>query len=93
MANTYDRYSPYVSFGAGALYDFDDYVGKSDKYVIPYLSLTGGMEYMFAKKLGINGEMFYNHFLSDYYDGSKSGTFNDGYWGIKMGLKIYLLKI
>lgn len=89
MANTHDRYSPYLSFGAGALYDFNDYIGKSDKYVIPYLSLTGGMEYMFAKKVGISGEMFYNHFLSDYYDGAKAGTFNDGYWGIKMGLKIY----
>jgi len=89
MANTHDRYSPYLSFGAGALYDFGDYVGASEKYVIPYLSLTGGMEYLFTKRFGISGEMFYNQFLSDYYDGSKAGTFNDGYWGIKMGFKIY----
>lgn len=89
LANTRDRYSPYISFGAGALYDFGDYVGASDKNVIPYLSLTGGMEYLFTKKFGISGEMFYDHFLSDYYDGMKSGTFNDGYWGLKLGLKIY----
>ncbi len=89
LANTRERYSPYASFGAGALYDFGDYIGLSEKSVIPYLSFTGGMEYMFSKKVGINGEMFYNHFLSDYYDGSKTGTFNDGYWGLKLGLKIY----
>jgi len=89
LANTRDRYSPYLSFGVGTLYDFGQNVGASEKKALPYLSVTGGAEYLVSKKLGFTGEMFYNQFLSDYYDGSKTGTFNDGYWGVKMGLKIY----
>lgn len=89
MGNTRNRYSPYVSFGVGALYDFGDYIGVSDKKVIPYLSLTGGMEYLFTNRFGISGEMFFNQLLSDYYDGVKSGSYKDAYWGFKLGLKIY----
>jgi curli production assembly/transport component CsgG len=89
IANTRDRYSPYLKAGVGTLYDFGSYVGVSDKKLIPFLSVGGGGEYLFTNRFGLTGGAFFNQFISDFFDGSKAGQFNDNFWGFEMGLKVY----
>jgi curli production assembly/transport component CsgG len=89
LANTRDNYSPYLKTGIATLYDFGGTIGASDKELIPYLSFGGGMEYLFTRRIGLTGGMFFNQFLSDSFDGSMSGTFNDSFWGFDFGLRMY----
>ena len=89
MANTRDKYSPYLKTGIGTLYDFGGTIGASDKELIPFLSFGGGMEYLFTRRIGVTGGTFFNQFLSDSFDGSMSGTFNDSFWGFDLGLRMY----
>ena len=89
LANTRDRYSPYFKVGAGALYNFGSTVGVSRKKVMPLVSFGVGGEYLFNRQVGLTGGAFYNHFLSDYFDDSKAGEYNDSFWGFELGLKVY----
>ena len=89
LANTHDRFSPYLKVGAGTLYNFGNEVGISKKKLMPFLSSSVGGEYLFTRRFGITGGAFYNHFLSDYFDGSKAGQYNDSFWGFEIGLKVY----
>lgn len=89
LGNTRDRYSPYFKLGAGSLYNFGNYVGVSKKKLMPFLSYGAGGEYLFTNQFGLTGGAFVNHFLSDYFDDSKAGQFNDIFWGFEIGLKVY----
>jgi curli production assembly/transport component CsgG len=89
MANNRGKYSPFLKTGIGTLYDYGGKIGISDKEFIPYLSFGGGMEYLFTQRFGVTGGTFFNQFLSDSFDGSNSGTFNDSFWGFDLGLRIY----
>lgn len=89
MANTLDKYSPYISAGAGAMSLLRSDVGLSNKKFMPYLAVRGGMEYHFGNKTAVFGEGTFNQFLYDDFDGSGAGTFNDSYWGFGLGLRIY----
>lgn len=89
LANPTGRFSPYVTAGAGAFFDTEHKVGLSDKKILPYLSVGGGAEYLITKKIGVTGGPFFNQFLSDSFDGSKAGAFNDSFWGFDLGFKIY----
>jgi len=89
IANTRDNYSPYLKTGVGALYDFGDKVGISDKEVIPFLSFGGGMEYLFTRRIGIYGGAYFKQLLSDSFDGSMAGSYNDSFWGFDLGLRVY----
>jgi len=89
LANTHDRYSPYLKAGVGTLYDFGNHVGVSEKKLMPFLSVGAGGEYLLTSRFGLTGGVFFNQFLSDYFDDSKAGQFNDNFWGFEMGLKVY----
>jgi len=89
LANTRDRYSPYLKAGVGTLYDFGSYVGLSEKKLMPYLSFGAGAEYLFTRRFGLTGGAFFNQFLSDSFDDSMSGAFNDSFWGFELGLRMY----
>lgn len=89
LANTRDRYSPYLKAGIGALHGFGEQVGLSDEKWMPYLAFGGGMEYLFTRRFGITGGAFFNQFLSDSFDGSLEGQFNDSFWGFELGLRMY----
>ncbi len=88
LANTRDRYSPYLKTGIGTLYNSNE-VGISKKKLMPFVSFGAGGEYLFTRRFGLTGGAFYNHFLSDLFDGSKSGEYNDSFWGFEIGLKVY----
>ena len=87
--NTWDRFSPFASVGIGSLYSYGSTVGLSEKKYLPYLTFDGGIEYLFSQRIALTGETFFNQFLSDYFDGSKNGLYNDSYWGLKIGLRFY----
>jgi len=89
LANTRDRYSPYLKAGIGTLHGFGEPVGLSDKKWMPYLAFGGGMEYLFTRRFGIIGGAFFNQFLSDSFDDSPAGQFNDSFWGFELGLRMY----
>ena len=89
LANTHDKFSPYLKAGVGSLYNFGTKVGVSDKKLMPFLSSGAGVEQLFSNRFGLTAGAFFNHFLSDYFDGSKAGEFNDNFWGFEVGLKVY----
>jgi curli production assembly/transport component CsgG len=89
LANTRDRYSPYLKAGIGTFHGFGEPVGLSDKKWMPYLSFGGGGEYLFTRRFGFTGGVFFNQFLSDWFDGSPAGQFNDSFWGFELGLRMY----
>lgn len=91
-ANPNGKFSPFLGFGGGFYYDFGDYIGLSDKEIIPYLRYQAGMEYLTGKRLGVTGRAFVNQMFSDYYDGSKAGSFNDHIWGFQLGVSYYFGK-
>lgn len=92
LGNTKGKFTPYVSAGAGTYYDFGEFLGNSEKTWIPYLNYGAGVEYLVSDKLALTGRGFMHQLLSDYYDGSKSGQFNDFIWGFNAGLKLYIGK-
>ncbi len=89
LANTYGRFSPYLKGGIGTLTEFGGPVGLSEKKLMPYLSAGSGAEYMVSRTMGVTGGAFFNQFLSDAFDGSAAGAFNDSFWGFDLGFKIY----
>ena len=89
LANTRDKYSPYLKAGLGTFHGFGELVGLSDKKWMSYVSLGGGLEYLFTRQVGISGGTIFNQFLSDSFDGSKTGVFNDSFWGFELGVKMY----
>lgn len=92
LANPLGKFSPYFSIGGGMYYDMGSYVGLSGKEIIPYITYGAGLEYLVGDKIAISGKTFANQMFSDFYDGEKSGQYNDYIWGFKLGVKFYLGK-
>ncbi|HPE77557.1 MAG TPA: CsgG/HfaB family protein [Draconibacterium sp.] len=92
LANPIGKFSPYLSFGGGSYYDFDYNIGASEKIYIPYLTYGAGLEYLLSDKIALTGKVFLNQMISDYYDGSQAGQFNDFVWGLKLGFTFYIGK-
>ena len=85
----YQNFSPYSYVGIGAIHDWGTPVGLSKKDYIPLVGMGGGVEYMFSRHFGINGEAYFNYMLNDHYDYSINGKYNDAIYGLKIGLKYY----
>ncbi len=92
LANHKGKFSPFVTLGAGSYFDFGNTVGASSETYAPYLAYGAGAEYLFSDKFAISGKGFFNQMLTDYYDGTKTGEFNDYIWGLKLGFKFYIGK-
>ncbi|WP_321995848.1 CsgG/HfaB family protein [Draconibacterium orientale] len=92
LANPEGKFSPYFAFGGGTYYDNGNTIGLSEKLWMPYLSYSGGAEYLFTSKIAVTGKAFFNQLFTDYYDGEKAGSFNDHIWGLKLGIKFYMGK-
>ncbi len=89
LANYRGRFSPYFSLGFGTYYDFGKPLGVSTNLMFPYVSMSGGVEYMFKDWFALTGKAYVNNMFSDYYDGEKIGFYNDYLWGFRVGLKFY----
>lgn len=88
----YDKLTPYLSLGGGFDYNSKGVGLSSDQY-FPQLNGTIGLEYMVRKKLGLSVSSGWNYYLSDRFDGAKSGQYNDFGWGISLGMKLYLFNL
>jgi curli production assembly/transport component CsgG len=89
LTNYYAKLSPVVSIGLGSYFDFREKIGASEKYYIPYFTISTGLDWRITDRLAITGKGFINGMFSDYYDNVKLGAYNDYIWGAKLGLKIY----
>ena len=88
----YDKLTPYFSVGGG--YDYHSTgVGLSRDMYLPKLNGSIGLEYMVRKKLGLSVSSGWNYYLSDRFDGTRSGRYNDVGWGISIGMKLYIFNL
>ncbi len=92
LTNPEGKFSPYFGVGGGTYYDFGSYVGRSEKKWIPYIHYRGGLEYLLSNRLALSGNAFVNQMMSDYFEGEKTGDFDDFIWGFQLGLKFYMGK-
>ena len=86
----YDRFTPFCSVGGG----FDKNksgVGLSEKGYLPKINGLFGLEYLVGPKFGISVSSGLNYYLTDSFDGSKAGRYNDLSWGVSLGMKLYLI--
>lgn len=86
----YRNISPFFRIGGGVMYNLDKFIGGSNEKYIPELNGTAGIEFMLKKDFGVNVSSNIGYLLSDKFDGSGAGRYNDFYWGVSIGLKIYL---
>ena len=88
----YDKLTPYISLGGGFDYNSQG-VGLSRDQYLPQLNGTVGLEYMVRKKVGLSVSSGWNYYLTDRFDGARSGHYNDFGWGISVGMKLYLFNL
>ena len=87
----YEKLSPYAFVGAGAVHRLGrQQVGLSKQKMIPYAGFGGGLEYIFSKHFAVLWEGYFNYLLNDRYDNTISGSYNDSFYGLKIGLKYYI---
>lgn len=89
LTNQYANFSPFLTIGVGSYFDFNEKIGVSEKYYIPYYTFSTGIDWRISDRLAITGKGFVNGMFSDYYDGVKTGDYNDYICGVKLGLKFY----
>ena len=89
IANTHEKFSPFIKTGIGTLYNFGENVGMSEKKLMPYIMAEGGIEWLLSKKFSLTGGIVYNQFLYDTFDNSKLGSYNDSFFGFNFGMHIY----
>jgi len=88
----YDKFTPYLSVGGGL--DFNSKgVGLSSDQFLPQITGSFGIEYMARKNLGLSVSSGWNYYLSDQFDGTRNGRYNDASWGISLGMKLYFFKL
>lgn len=92
IANPSGKFTPIIGAGGGSYYDFGKKIGVSNKFWIPYITYSAGLEYLISNKFAVTGNAFLNQMLSDSYDGAKDGEFNDFIYGFKLGFRFYIGK-
>ena len=88
----YDRFTPYLSVGAGFDYNPNG-IGLSGDTYLSKINGSFGLEFMVRKNLGLSVSSGWNYYLSDKFDGAISGQNNDMGWGISLGMKFYFFKL
>jgi len=88
----YDRFTPYMSVGAGFDYNPKG-IGLSGDTYLSKINGSFGLEFMVRKNLGLSVSSGWNYYLSDKFDGAISGQNNDFGWGISLGMKFYFFKL
>jgi curli production assembly/transport component CsgG len=89
LTNPHGKFSPFVSLGAGCLFDYKNEVGLATKEYIPYAKISAGSEYLFTNWFAIVGKASVKNLFTDYYDGVKTGSYNDFIWNFSLGIKFY----
>jgi curli production assembly/transport component CsgG len=92
LANPNSKFSPLLKLGAGTYFDPQSQIGLSQRMFMPYVSYSGGLEYLLSDNIGLVGKAFLNQLLSDRFDGVEMGRYNDYIWGVNVGLKFYIGK-
>ena len=85
------RLTPYLTLGAGALYQSDiatDEAGEDDG-LFPYLTAGGGFEWMAAPRLGFHLALVHVYPLEEGLDGVRLGRVHDNFYALKTGFVFY----
>jgi curli production assembly/transport component CsgG len=92
----FEKLTPYATAGIGvdnnSPLGYRKYIGLSEKEFLPKLNSTFGLEYMVNNKMGISLSAGVNYYLTDTFDGSTAGKYNDYSWGVSLGWKFYFIK-
>ena len=81
------RLSPYLTAGAGALYQPD--VRPGGDGVFPYLTAGGGFEWMAAPHFGLHLALVHVYPLEEGLDGVRLGRVHDNFYALKTGFVFY----
>jgi len=91
----FEKLTPFAAVGAGIDKDWSgnqNGVGLTNKEFIPKINGKMGIEYMLNNKIGLSLSANTSYFLTDTFDGSTAGKYNDYSWGISLGWKFYFIK-
>jgi len=86
----FDKVTPYITSGFGLLVT-EDAAGDfnlTKKSQLKF-NMGFGMEYMVQKNTGLDISVNYNYPFNDRLDNTDHGKFNDYYWQIKGGVRLY----
>jgi curli production assembly/transport component CsgG len=86
------KFTPYMRIGGGLTYNMGKYIGGSHKKYIPEINGTAGLEFLACKYIGIQASSNIGYLFTDVFDGSRAGLYNDFYWGVSIGMKLYILR-
>lgn len=86
----YQKINPFLQVGTGVVLSsqMSYFEKKSKKNQTANAGI--GLEYLIAKRVGVNISGQYNYFFSDGFDLSSRGKRNDGFLKASVGLNIYL---
>lgn len=87
----FDRFSPYLSVGAGVTTRSLSGLGTPSN-LLPHAVLGLGGEYLVTPRLGINAGIDNHLYFTDQLDQLSRGRYNDYYWAGRIGLVFYLGK-
>ncbi|WP_338225704.1 CsgG/HfaB family protein [Algoriphagus confluentis] len=91
LGNPDGKISPYLGVSGGSYFDLQrEGVGLSGRSWMPYVRYNAGVEFMVSNKTALVVDGFLNQLLNDSYDEVVSGSFNDMFWGVGVGLKFYI---
>lgn len=92
----FEKLTPFGTIGAGVdnkgNLNYSKGIGLSNKEFLPKINGTFGLEYMLNNKIGLSLSAGLNYYLTDSFDGSIAGKYNDYSWGVSLGWKFYFIK-
>ena len=86
----YDRFTPFLTVGAGATMPSNQGLSVSGAGLIPHLLLGAGAEFLITPRLGATLGLDNHLYFNDKIDQVVQGRYNDFYWGGRAGLILYI---
>jgi curli production assembly/transport component CsgG len=84
------QFTPFLSFGGGALLEEKKSQSFSFQKSYPFVSAGAGFQYLLTDRIGLHTAFNYIYLFSDELDGVKQGYYNDYYWNGLIGLTYYV---
>ena len=82
------KYTPFITLGTGLLFKTEDQVFNLED---PFIKANygGGFEYILSNKISLKISILNHYLLNDNFDGIEQGKFNDFFWNLNFGARVY----